>query len=62
MDNFEKEERKVLYKAVVLDSSVSFAELSNFVDEKESSLRDIIICMKSKMDKNSVQLSFIDLK
>ena len=61
MDSFEDEERKLHYK-VVLDSSVSFAELSNLVDEKESSLRDIIAGMKSKIDKDSAQLLFGDLK
>lgn len=61
MDSFENEERKVHYK-VVLDSSVSFAELSNLVDEKESSLREIIAGMKSKIDKDSAQLLFGDLK
>lgn len=61
MDSFEDEERKVHYK-VVLDSSVSFAELSNLVDEKESSLREIIAGMKSKIDKDSAQLLFGDLK
>jgi hypothetical protein len=44
MDSFEDKGRKVHYK-VVLDSSVSFAELSNLVDEKESSMRDIIAGM-----------------
>ena len=49
MDSFENEERKVYYK-VVLDSSVSFAELSNLVDEKESNRRDIIAGMHEKQD------------
>jgi hypothetical protein len=61
-DSFEDEERKVLYK-VVLDSQISIAaELSNLVDEKESSLRDIITGIKSKIEKNSAQLLFGDLK
>ena len=60
-DSFEAEERKVLYK-VVLDSQISVAELSNLVDEKESSLREIIAGMKSKIDKDSAQLLFGDLK
>jgi hypothetical protein len=40
MDSFEDEERKV-HSKVVLNSSVSFAELSNLVEEKESNLREI---------------------
>jgi hypothetical protein len=49
MDSFENEERKVHYK-VVLDSSVSFAELSNLVDEKESNRGDIIAGIHEKQD------------
>ncbi|MDQ3718541.1 MAG: helix-turn-helix domain-containing protein [Thermoproteota archaeon] len=42
MDSFENDERKVLYK-IVVDPPHSVAELSDLIDEKESSLRDIII-------------------
>ena len=61
MDSFEDNERKVLYK-IVMDSPTSVAELSNLIDEKESSLRAIITTMKSKMDKDSAQLLFGDLR
>jgi ArsR family transcriptional regulator len=47
-DNFEGEERRVLY-TIVKESPKSLAELSNMLDEKESDLRPIIIAMKSKI-------------
>lgn len=61
MDSFEDNERKVLYK-IVVDSPTSVAELSELIDIKESSLRAIITSMKSKMDKDSAQSLFGDLR
>jgi ArsR family transcriptional regulator len=61
MDSFEDNERKVLYK-IVVDSPTSVAELSDLIDEKESSLRAIITSMRSKLDKDSAQLLFGDLR
>ena len=61
MDSFEDNERKVLYK-IVMDSPTSVAELSELIDIKESRLRAIITSMKSKMDKDSAQSLFGDLR
>ncbi|MDQ3909324.1 MAG: helix-turn-helix domain-containing protein [Thermoproteota archaeon] len=60
MDSFENDERKVLYK-IVVDPPHSVAELSDLIDEKESSLRDIITSIRGKMDKEGAQLLFRDL-
>ncbi len=61
MDSFEDNERKVLYK-IVVDSPSSVAELSELIDEKESSLRSILTSMRSKLDKDSAQLLFRGLR
>lgn len=61
MDSFDSGERKVLYK-ILMDSPRSVSELSDLIDKKESSLRSIITSMKSKMDKDAVQLLFKHLK
>ena len=60
MDSFENDERKVLYK-IVVDSPTSVAELSDLIDEKESSLRAIIASIRRKMDKDSARLLFREL-
>lgn len=61
MDSFDSGERKVLYK-ILMDSPRPVSELSDLIDKKESSLRSIITSMKSKMDKDAVQLLFKHLK
>lgn len=61
MTSFEENERRLLYK-IVEDSPRSIAELSDLVDEKESNLKDLIREMRSKVDKDSAQLLFGDLK
>ncbi len=60
MDSFENDERKVLYK-IVVNSPTSVAELSDLIDEKESSLRAIIASIRRKMDKDSARLLFREL-
>jgi ArsR family transcriptional regulator len=60
MDSFENDERKVLYK-IVVDSPTSVAELSDLIDEKESSLRAIIASIRRKMDKDTARLLFREL-
>jgi ArsR family transcriptional regulator len=61
MDSFENDERKVLYK-IVVDSPTSVAELSDLIDEKESSLRAIITSIRRKMDKDGARLLFKELR
>ena len=61
MDNFEEEERKILYK-IMEDSPRSIAELSGMIGEKESNLKDLITGMKSKIDKGNAQLLFGNMK
>jgi ArsR family transcriptional regulator len=60
-DNFEQEERRVLY-TIVEQSPKSVAELSDMVDVRESSLRAIITNMINKMDKSSAKALFEGLK
>lgn len=61
VDNFEENERKILY-AIVEELPMSIADLSDMVGEKESRLKDLIMVMKSKMDKDNAQLLFGKLK
>ena len=61
MTSFKENERRLLYK-IVEESPRSIAELSDLVDEKESSLKDLIREMRSKVDKDSAQLLFGNLK
>jgi ArsR family transcriptional regulator len=58
-DNFEDGERKVLYM-IVQESPQSLAELSDMLDERESSLRAIIAGMRSRG--GSVQRLLQDLR
>jgi hypothetical protein len=60
-DNFEQEERKVLY-TIVEQSPKSVTELSDMVDVRESNLRSIITSMTNKMDKKSAKALFEELK
>ncbi len=59
-ENFDGNERKVLYK-IVEGSPKSISELSDMANEKESSLRTIIVNMANKMDANSARILFNDL-
>ncbi|MEP0825797.1 MAG: helix-turn-helix domain-containing protein [Nitrososphaera sp.] len=59
-DNFEGEERKVLY-TIVKESPKSLAELSDILDEKESDLREIITSMKSRMKDSGIHRLLQDL-
>ena len=61
MDNFEEDERRILY-TIVEELPESIAELSDIVGEKESSLKDVIKIMKSKVGKENTQLLFGNLK
>jgi ArsR family transcriptional regulator len=53
-DNFEGEERRVLYM-IVKESPKSLAELSNMLDEKESDMKEIIADMKGRIKDAGVQ-------
>jgi predicted transcriptional regulator len=59
--SFKENERRLLYK-IVEDSPRSIAELSALADEKESNLKDLIRVMRSKIDKDSAQILFGNLK
>jgi len=61
VDSFEEDERKILY-AIVEESPMSISDLSDVVGKKESSLKDIIMVMKNKMDKRDAELLFGKLK
>lgn len=61
MTSFKENERRLLYK-IVEESPKSIAELSDLVDEKESNLKGLIREMRSKVDKDSAQLLFGNLK
>ena len=61
MTSFKENERRLLYK-IVEESPRSIAQLSDLVDEKESNLKDLIREMRSKVDKDSAQLLFGNLK
>lgn len=55
--SFEEDERKVLYK-IIQESPSTFAELSEMLDEKESSLKSMIDSMRNKMDRISGKTLF----
>lgn len=59
-DNFEGEERKVLYM-IVKESPKSLAELSDMLDEKESDLKEIIAGMKSRIKDAGIHRLLQDL-
>jgi ArsR family transcriptional regulator len=59
-DNFEVEERKVLY-AIVKESPKSLSELSDMLNEKESDLKAIIASMKSRMKDAGIHRLLQDL-
>ena len=61
MASFEEDERRLLYR-IVEESPRSIAELSNMLDEKESHLKDLIKEMRGKVDKDSAQMLFGNLK
>jgi len=61
MASFEENERRLLYK-IVEESPRSIAELSNLLDEKESHLNDILKGMRGKVNKDSAQVLFGNLK
>ncbi|MDQ3854355.1 MAG: helix-turn-helix domain-containing protein [Thermoproteota archaeon] len=61
MTSFKENERRLLYK-IVEDSPRSIAELSDLVGEKESNLKGLIREMRSKVDKDSAQILFGNLK
>ena len=61
MTRFEENERRLLYK-IVEESPRSIAELSDLVGEKESSLKGLLREMRSKVDKDSAQILFGNLK
>jgi hypothetical protein len=60
MDDFEEDERKILYM-IVKESPSSIAELSDLIDEKESDLRTIISGMRKKMNDDSAKV-LLDLQ
>lgn len=59
-DNFDSSERRVLYR-IIEESPKSVAELSDLVDEKESSLRAMLASIANKIDEKSARLLFEDL-
>lgn len=61
MASFEEDERRVLYR-IVEESPTSISELSEMLSEKESDLKNLIREMKEKMDKDSAQILFRNLK
>jgi predicted transcriptional regulator len=61
MASFEENERRLLYK-IVEESPRSIAELSNLLDEKESHLKGLIKEMRGKVNKDSAQMLFGNLK
>lgn len=61
MTSFKENERRLLYK-IVEESPRSITELSDLVGQKESNLKDLLREMRSKIDKNSAQILFGNLK
>lgn len=61
MASFEENERRLLYK-IVEESPGSIAELSNLLDEKESHLKGLLKEMRGKVNKDSAQMLFGNLK
>ncbi|MEW6603994.1 MAG: helix-turn-helix domain-containing protein [Thermoproteota archaeon] len=59
-DNFEGEERKVLYM-IVKESPKSLAELSDMLNEKASDLKEIIAGMKSRIKDAGIHRLLQDL-
>lgn len=62
IDNFEKNEREVLYR-IVKESPKSVLELSKMLDEKESVLSNILTGMRTKTkDEDNERVLFEDLR
>lgn len=59
-DNFEGDERRVLYM-IVKECPKSLTELSDMLDEKESSLKEIIAGIKARMKDAGIQRLLQDL-
>ncbi|HXG07506.1 MAG TPA: ArsR family transcriptional regulator, partial [Nitrososphaera sp.] len=60
MDNFDAEERRILYK-IVEQPPRSIAKLSDIISAKESSVKDLVE-MEGRMGKDDAQLLFGKLK
>ena len=59
--SFEQNERRVLYK-IVEESPKSIGELSDLMGQRESNLKALLTHMRSKIDKDSSQILFGNLK
>jgi ArsR family transcriptional regulator len=59
VDKFEDDERKILY-LMVRESPQTVAELSEMLDRNESAVRDAILRMKNRMQRQSMSIDIFD--
>ncbi len=55
-DNFERLERRILYRAIVDQSLTSISKLAGVLNESELHIRDAITRLQNKLDKDSVRM------
>lgn len=56
--NFEHLERRILYRAIVSESSMSVSKLAGMLDENESHVKDAVSSLENKLNKESVRVLF----
>ena len=57
-DNFGHLERKILYKAITSQSSVSISKLASLVNENESQVKNAVSNLQNKLDKDIITMLF----
>jgi len=57
-DNFGHLERKILYKAIAAQSSVSISKLASLLNENESQVKNAVSNLQNKLDKDIITMLF----
>ena len=57
-DNFGHLERKILYKAITAQSSVSISKLASLLNENESQVKNAVSNLQNKLDKDIITMLF----
>jgi predicted transcriptional regulator len=57
-DNFEHIERKILYRAITAQSSMSISKLAALLNENESHVKDAVSSLQRQLDKDSIRMLF----
>jgi predicted transcriptional regulator len=57
-DNFGHLERKILYKAITAQSSMSISKLASILNENESHVKNAVCNLEKKLDKDTITMLF----